>query len=86
MKRNILALIVLVAFALNASAQDVSKVQFCDKKYEYGAGKDSVTLFLKILDSNGKPCNDVTASQLEKHLVINEDGVLFLWIAVRLSH
>ena len=75
MKRNILALIVLVAFALNASAQDVSKVQFCDKKYEYGAGKDSVTLFLKILDSNGKPCNDVTASQLEKHLVINEDGV-----------
>ena len=75
MKRNIFALIVLVAFALNASAQNVSKVQFCDKKYEYGAGKDSVTLFLKILDSNGKPCNDVTASQLEKHLVINEDGV-----------
>ena len=33
MKRNILAIIVLVAFALNASAQDVSKVQFCDKKF-----------------------------------------------------
>ena len=75
MKRNLLALFVLVAFALNVSAQEVSKIQFCDKKYEYGTGKDSVTLFLKVLDSNGKPCNNVTASQLEKHLVINEDGV-----------
>ena len=75
MKHKIFALVVLAAFTFSASAQDVSKVQFCDKKYEYGVGKDSVTLFLKIIDSNGKPCNDVTVSQLNKHLVINEDGV-----------
>lgn len=74
MKRKLLALCVMLAFAWGASAQDVSKIQFCDKKYEYGTGKDSVTLYLKILDSNGKPCNDITVGQLEKHLVINEDG------------
>ena len=55
MKRYILAFVVLLAFVFTASAQDVSKIQFCDKKYEYGTGKDSVTLYLKVLDSNGKP-------------------------------
>ena len=28
------------------SAQDVKSIQFCDKKYEYGEGKDSITLYL----------------------------------------
>ncbi|MBP3827346.1 MAG: hypothetical protein ILA07_04785 [Prevotella sp.] len=74
MKRNILALCLLLAFVFTASAQDVSKIQFCDKKYEYGTGKDSVTLYLKVLDSNGKPAKDISVGQLEKHLVINEDG------------
>ncbi len=63
-----------MAFALVSMAQDVSKIQFCDKKYEYGVGKDSVTLFLKVLDSNGESCKDVTVSDLEKYLVMNEDG------------
>ena len=75
MKRKIFALSVLLSFVLCVSAQDVSKIQFCDKKYEYGTGKDSVTLYLKILDSKGKPCSDISISQLEKHLVINEDGM-----------
>ncbi len=75
MKRKIIAFGVLLSFVLCVSAQDVSKVQFCDKKYEYGTGKDSVTLYLKILNSKGKPCSDISTSQLEKHLIINEDGV-----------
>ena len=74
MKRTIIAFLVLVAFTLSVSAQDVAKIQFCDKKYEYGIGKDSVTLYLKVLDSKGKPCSDLSISQLEKYLVINEDG------------
>lgn len=75
MKNIVLTLFAILALASSANAQDVAKIQFCDKKYEYGIGKDSITLFLKILDSNGKPCNDVTISQLEKNLVISEDGV-----------
>lgn len=76
MKLKFFSLCAVFAFALNVCAQDVSTIQFCDKKYEYGTGKDSVTLFLKILDSNGKPCKDITPASLEKHLVINEDGVM----------
>ena len=76
MKLKFFSLCAVLAFALNVCAQDVSTIQFCDKKYEYGTGKDSVTLFLKILDSNGKPCKDITPASLEKHLVINEDGVM----------
>ena len=59
-KKSITILRVLFAclftiFALPISAQDVSKIQFCDKKYEYGEGKDSITLFFKVLDKNGEP-------------------------------
>ncbi len=75
MKRNLITLITIVTLALNANARDVSKIQFSDKKYEYGTGRDSVTLFLKVLDSKGKSCNDINVSQLEKYLVVKEDGV-----------
>ena len=75
MKRFLFSFIAFVTFALNINAQNVSKIQFCDKKYEYGTARDSVTLFLKILDSNGKPCNSIAVSQLENNLVIKEDGV-----------
>ncbi len=74
--QKLLTLCALLAFALNISAQDVSKIQFCDKKYEYGTGKDSITLFLKVLDSNGEPSGDVTVADLDKYLVVNEDGVM----------
>ena len=76
MKRYILAFVVLLAFVFTASAQDVSKIQFCDKKYEYGLGKDSITLFLKVLDSEGNSSADITVSDLEKYLVINEEGTM----------
>ena len=64
-KKSITILRVLFAclftiFALPISAQDVSKIQFCDKKYEYGEGKDSITLFFKVLDKNGEAVKDVT--------------------------
>lgn len=63
-----------VAFCLNA--QDVKQIQFCDKKYEYGEGKDSITLFLKVLDSDKNSSSDVTVKDLESYLNIKEDGNL----------
>ncbi len=66
----------MLALALHVCAQDVSRIQFCDKKYEYGLGKDSITLFLKVLDSEGNSSADITVSDLEKYLVINEEGTM----------
>ena len=63
----------LCVMVLQAAAQDVSKIEFCDKRYEYGIGKDSITLFMKVLDSNGNSCKDLSPNDLEKYLVVYED-------------
>ncbi len=72
--KRLLAFIVSFVAVLSLSAQDVKEIQFSDKKYEYGIGKDSIALFLKVLDSDGNRSTEVTGSDLEKYLVIYEDG------------
>ena len=67
-----LVLILLMALAPIAYAQNVSSIQLCDK--QYGLESDSITLFLKILNSNDKPA-DIDISALEEQLEIFEDGV-----------
>ena len=72
--QRLLTAITLLVLAFPLYGQDVKEVQFCDKKYEYGIGKDSITLYLKILDSDGNRTEDVTSKDLEKYLVIKEDN------------
>lgn len=72
MKRFV-TILAFITVALNMNAQDVKQIQFCDKKYEYGVGKDSITLFLKVLDSDGNRSTEVTTADLEKYLVVYED-------------
>lgn len=72
--KRFLTLIVSLLTVLSLGAQDVKEVQFSDKKYEYGIGKDSISLFLKVLDSDGNRSTEVTGGDLEKYLVIYEDG------------
>lgn len=66
----------LCAMVLQMAAQDVSRIEFCDKKYEYGVGKDSITLFMKVLDSAGNSCKELSPTDLEKYLVIYEDKAI----------
>lgn len=56
------------------NAQNVSEIQFCDRKYEYEIGKDSITLFFNMLDKYGNRVQELTPEQLENYLVIKEDG------------
>ena len=55
-------------------AQNVAEIQFCDRKYEYEIGKDSITLFFNMLDKYGNRVQELTPELLEKYLVVNEDG------------
>ena len=71
--RVFISMWVLLLGTLSVAAQDVKEIQFCDKKYEYGVGKDSITLFLKFLDSDGNRSTEVSATDLEKYLVIYEE-------------
>lgn len=66
----------LLATTFTAFAQNVSKVRFCDKKYEYGNGKDSISLYFSILDANGKSIRNISEKELNSYLVIKEDGIL----------
>ena len=66
----------MLACLVQTQAQDVSKIQFCDKKYEYAQGRDSITLFLKVLDAKGKSSQDVTAADVEKYWVMYEDEAM----------
>ena len=75
MKRFV-TIFVLYAVAFTLYAQDVKQIQFCDKKYEYGIGKDSITLFLKVLDSDGNRSEEITVKDLEERMDIKENGVL----------
>ena len=74
MMKKLFMICALLSCMAQANAQDVKEIQFCDKKYEYAEGKDSITLFIKVLDSNGKSCQDVTSSNMEKYMVVYEDG------------
>lgn len=56
------------------NAQSVSEIQFCDRKYEYEIGKDSITLFFNLLDKFGNRVKELTSEQLEGWLAIKEDG------------
>ena len=76
MMKKLLMIVVMLAGMAQVSAQDVKEIQFCDKKYEYKQGKDSITLFLKVLDSDGNSCQDITVGDLEKYLVVNEDKAI----------
>lgn len=55
-------------------AQNVVEIQFCDRKYEYEIGKDSITLFFNMLDKYGNRVQELTPELLEKYLVVKEDG------------
>lgn len=56
------------------SAQNVKQIKFCDKKYEYGIGKDSITLYFNVLDLEDKPIRNLKERELSSYLVIKEDG------------
>lgn len=76
MIKKLLLMGALCAMVLQVAAQDVSRIEFCDKKYEYGIGRDSITLFMKVVDSEGKSCKEISPSDLEKYLVIYEDKAI----------
>ena len=74
--KRVVTILALITVALNMNAQDVKQIQFCDKNYEYGVGKDSITLFLKVLDSDKNRSTEVTVKDLEERMDIKENGNL----------
>lgn len=66
----------VIVTATSICAQSISHLTFCDKKNEYGEGKDSVYLYFNVLDSDNKPIRNLNESNLSDYLVIREDGAI----------
>lgn len=73
-QRLFAACLLIFVAATTISAQSVRQIKFCDKKYEYGIGKDSITLYFNMLDPDGKPIRSLNESELSNYLVVREDG------------
>lgn len=73
---RVLMLVGLLSSTSLLNAQSVSEIQFCDRKYEYEIGKDSITLYFNMLDKYGNRIQELSAEQLDNYLVIKEDGEL----------
>ena len=71
---RVVSVVVLMFTTGLLSAQNVSEIQFCDRKYEYEIGKDSITLFFNMLDKYGNRVQELSSEQLENYMVIKEDG------------
>lgn len=64
----------VLAFSLRA--QQVSKIEFRDKKYEYGPGRDTLRLYFNLLDRNEERISTFNSNVLDNFLDIVEDGEL----------
>lgn len=73
-QRLFVAFLLIFIAATTVSAQSVRQIKFCDKNYEYGIGKDSITLYFNVLDPAGKPIRSLKESELSNYLVVKENG------------
>ena len=73
-QRLFVVCLLIFTAATTVSAQNVKQIKFCDKKYEYGIGKDSITLYFNVLDLEDKPIRNLKENEFSKYLVIKEDG------------
>lgn len=73
-KRSLLAVCIFLAMGLPIVAQEVGKVQFCDRTYSTDMGNDSITLYLKFLDTDDQHIKTLNTRNIEDYLEIKEDG------------
>ncbi|MBQ0050245.1 MAG: E3 ubiquitin protein ligase [Bacteroidales bacterium] len=67
------AALLLLFVCLGSLQAQVSHIRFCDRKYEYGVGKDSITLFFNVLDENMERMTNLAQNDLQSHLTLKED-------------
>lgn len=88
-KKKTLISVVLMAVSLMSSwtsySQNVSKVEFCDRKYEYSIGRDSISLFFNILDENGGKVVNLPEDSLLESLVMYEGSDSIKAVRSRIS-
>lgn len=57
-----------------AQDQTVTGIQFCNRSYEYGIGRDTITVHFNLLDDTGKRVSDITPRKFDEMFSFLEDG------------
>ncbi|MCD8203075.1 MAG: hypothetical protein LUD48_05505 [Prevotella sp.] len=70
--RKLSVFVLILATLLPLIGQNLKTVDFCDKKYEYGAGCDTLTLCFNIIGADGKRIADIPTEVLKNYLVVKE--------------
>ena len=83
--RRLIALFWVITVILPVFGQDIKQIKFCDNKYEYGVGNDSLTLYFNVLDGNGKRVQNIPTNLLQNYLVVKEDGALIPTASCKIS-
>ena len=67
-------LTLLLVSAPSALSQNVDKIKLMDRQYEYGVGRDSITLFFNVYDQDGTRLSDLPMATLERDVSFQEKG------------
>lgn len=68
--------ILFLAISLPLFGQNVKEIKFCDKKYEYNVGNDSLTLYFNLIGFDGNRIQNVSSDILRNYLVIKEEETI----------
>jgi len=79
-KKKALTILLLLSGAilsiLGAVAQPPAKLQFCDRKYGYGIGNDTIKVFFNIIGADEKRIPDINKDVFNQLAYFYEDGQL----------
>ena len=77
-KKTLKTLLILLAgvlcHAFDASAQDPTSLQFCDRNYSYGIGNDSIRLYFNISGPDSKRISNLSDENINRYFILQEDG------------
>lgn len=63
---------------LQVKAQNPVKAQFCDRKYSYGIGNDSITIYFNLTAEDGSRITDLSPENFNQMFYFYEDGTEIL--------
>lgn len=70
----LLGMSVLSGFNAKAETPTPSKLQFCDRTYNYGIGNDTVKLYFNVIGADGKRISNLSKSDFNNFSYFYEDG------------
>lgn len=79
----VLSFILLLGSHASAQTSTPSRLQFCDRAYEYGVGNDSIKLYFNVYGENGKTIPNISSNDFSQFLNIYEDERRILEFSVR---